>query len=291
MTEAIEIKLSHIILRDELRPRDVIDDSIVDEYRENITDLPPILVAIDNAHHILIDGWHRYHAHRDARRDTIMAIVDPEIKPEDFFFTAVRANKAHGIRFDASEKKKISKRLFIQENRSAAEISQAIGCSLRHATDLIKDLAHEKKQIAMQLAKDWQDRLTTREIAAGLKALGHKTSKSAVSRWLQKSHVVVPKGGTIDVLFATPQIGESPKQDIMNVSGEVATVAPYQTQEEIKKKQSILICPQCGEGVVICADCNHLAKWDSGAIHITDLEKGSYFLCIRNDCYDKFRKE
>ena len=103
----------------------------------------------------------------------------------------------------------------------------------------------------MQLAEEWQDRLSTREIAAGLQALGYKTSKSAVSRWLQKSHVVVPEGVTIEVELESPQIGESPKQDktdvvrvnragqsvdeegrILNLDGEVATVAPMLTLEQ-----------------------------------------------------------
>ncbi|MCK4819545.1 hypothetical protein KA005_27505, partial [bacterium] len=203
MTEAIEIDVRNIALRELLSPRDGIEWNIVEEYANNIADLPPILVAIDKAEtgepripsidgktYVLIDGWHRYHAHKGIRNQTISAIVDAELQPEDFFFRAICANKTHGVRFTAEEKVRISKYLFIQENRSAAEISQAIGCSVRHATDLIKDLAHEKKQKAIELAKDAADRgFSERQIAEYLQNLGYKASKSGVNRWLQPESV------------------------------------------------------------------------------------------------------
>lgn len=207
MTEAIEIKLQDITLLKRFMPRDGIDWNVVEEYSANIVDLPPILVAREKSGvtpFILIDGWHRCHAHRAINRDTIMAIVDEELEPKNFLFRAICANKAHGIRFTAKEKVKLSKYLFIRENRSAAEISQAIGCSVRHATDLIKDLAHDKKQKAIRLAKEMSDRgISQRDIADSLTSRGFKASKSGVDRWLKIEEKPV----------ASPQIGESPKRD------------------------------------------------------------------------------
>lgn len=220
MTEAIEIKLVDIALRQELRPRHGIDEDVVEDYRENVDDLPPILVAKENDgfRFILIDGWHRYRAHYRANRDSIMAIYDSALKPADFYFAAVRANKTHGIRFTAREKVSISKQLFIHENRSAAEISEAIGCSVRHATDLVKDLAHEKKRHAIHLARDASDRgFSERQIADYLQNLGYKTSKSAVNRWLQPDPVPTVTVKDIDAIQVSPQIGESPKRDTPTV--------------------------------------------------------------------------
>ena len=233
MTEAIEIKLDMITLRDDLRPRSIIDDDIVDEYRENIAFLPPILIAIDSAGYVLIDGWHRYRAHEEARRDTIMAILDNELKPEDFFFTAARANKAHGIRFDAWEKKNIAKRLFIKENRTAAEISDAVGCSVRHASELIRELAQEKKQEAIKLAKSLSTTgYSQRDIADELVKRGFKASKSGVDRWL-KPEVEVP------------QIGESPKRDT-SIEGALDAESEALGQEYLKQGTKVIVVSKDG---------------------------------------------
>lgn len=273
MTETIEIELDMISLRDNLSPRDGIDQDAVKEYTANIADLPPILVAMDKAEnetealtenedfkvYVLIDGWHRYYAHQAAGHDEIWAIVDTELKPKDFFFRAICSNKAHGIRLTAGEKIRISKYLFIAEHRSAAEISQAIGCSVRHATDLIKELAHEKKRRAIHLARDAADRgFSERQIAEYLQNLGYKASKSGVNRWLQPEPVPTYTVKDKDAIQVSPQIGESPKRDteqlvneggqpideegnILNVSGEVATVAPYLKPEDFEK----LYCAKC----------------------------------------------
>lgn len=278
MTETIEIALEEIDLATAYMPRDHIDFDVIDEYKINIDDLPPILVAIGTGSkpYILIDGWHRYYAHEKMGRKTIVVVFDKNLEPKDFFFAAIRANKAHGIRFTAEEKKRISRRLFIQENRSAAEISQAIGCSLRHATDLIKDLAHEKKRHAIHLAKTASDQgLSERQIAKYLQDLGFKASKSGVNRWLQPEPVPTVTVKDIDAIQVSPQIGESPKRDIMTGEDEPA----------------VLICPHCSKGIVICEDCKQVIKWSSEAIHITDSEKGSYFLCTVNDCYTKNMKK
>jgi hypothetical protein len=285
MTEAIEIKLSDIALRDDLSPRDGIDYDAVREYTVNIASLPPVLVAMDKAKtptealtenedfkvYVLIDGWHRFYAHRNAEHKTILAIVDAELEPKDFFFRAICANKVHGIRFTAGEKIRISKYLFIAEHRTAAEISQAIGCSVRHATDLIKDLAHEKKQRAIELAKDAADRgFSERQIAEYLQNLGYKASKSGVNRWLQPEPVPTYMVKDKDAIQVSPQIGESPKRDteqlvnaggqpideegrILNVSGEIATVAPrlvatpeqFKDSKESTTKTRVGVCPSC----------------------------------------------
>jgi uncharacterized ParB-like nuclease family protein len=251
----IEIALEKIDLAIAYMPRFVIDWSVVNEYEECIDDLPPILVAIGTGAkpYVLIDGWHRFHAHEQAEHKTIMAFFDKKLKPEDFFFAAARSNKAHGIRFTANEKKKISQRLFMKENRSAAEISEAIGCSVRHASDLIQELAHEKKAQAIKYARQQANDYSVREIAEQLKGMGFKASKSSVSRWIQPAaeepEEVVPH------TKEESQIGEVPEEDkwseveeepvdrpVMNVSGEVASISKM---IEVKAPTRIGVCPRC----------------------------------------------
>lgn len=262
MTEAIEIKLIDIQLLTDFSPRDGIDWNVVEEYYQNIADLPPILVARRKNSFkpfVLIDGWHRYHAHCKTRRDTIWAIVDEELKQKDYYFRSICANKAHGIRFTAAEKKRISRYLFIQENRTAKEISQAIGCSVRHATDLIKSLAQDKKEAAIKLAKRMSKQgVSERDIADDLKRRGFKASKSGVNRWLQPEPMLTKKQA-IDIIES--QTGESPKRDTeedttieearaiaMKLAGPPdepsSTLTPMQPIKEISRTR-VGVCPSC----------------------------------------------
>lgn len=268
MTKTIEIKLDRIVLRGELMPRDGIDHEVVREYMNNIVELPPVLVALDKAEspneallenedfnvHVLIDGWHRYYAFKDVGHDAILAIVDKKLKPEDFFFTAARSNKAHGLRFTAKEKKRISRRLFMKENRSAAEISEAVGCSTRHASDLIQELTHEKKAQAIKYARQQAKDYSVREIAEQLTKMGFKASKSSVSRWIQPE----PEEPEEEKVVSSEksQIGEVPEEDrwstigdvptlkpIENISGERATVIPMESVSTAPTH--VRVCPKC----------------------------------------------
>jgi len=86
------IKVSDVKFRDDLYPRLKQDPVLVQRYAEAIEVLPAIEVNQDN---ILIDGWHRWTAHRKVEAETIQAIVTETESDNHLFALAIRRNNAH----------------------------------------------------------------------------------------------------------------------------------------------------------------------------------------------------
>ena len=65
--KVIEIRTSEVVFRQDLYPR--IDTSVktVQKYAEDLSVLPPIEI---NEHNELIDGWHRWTAHKKSSGPT-----------------------------------------------------------------------------------------------------------------------------------------------------------------------------------------------------------------------------
>lgn len=188
-----EIPIEEIVMRKKLMPRDGIKEAVVEDYRASIEFMPPIKLGVEDGQNVLLDGWHRLLAYKAEGKETIPAIVDPTIAPEDFFFEAAKANRAHGQRLTAAEKRAVSNRLFLQENRSVAEIAVATGISERHIRRLVVSFNEAKKELARERAgklaqkknPDTGKNYTVREIADILTDGGFETTKSSVSRWLR----------------------------------------------------------------------------------------------------------
>ena len=71
MSEVFEIPLSEVVYREDLYPRVKPDAATIQRYAENLETLPPIEL---NQNHILIDGFHRWTAHRKAEAPMIRAV-------------------------------------------------------------------------------------------------------------------------------------------------------------------------------------------------------------------------
>ena len=65
----IDLPLEAVVYREDIYPRSRTNHHKVQEYAENLELMPPIEV---NQHHILIDGWHRWFAHKKEARTTIV---------------------------------------------------------------------------------------------------------------------------------------------------------------------------------------------------------------------------
>lgn len=81
--EKTVVELSKIVFRDDLYPRIKHDPALVQRYAENIDVLPPIEV---NQHCELIDGWHRWTAHRKVNAESIKVKVTPTKNDNGLFY-------------------------------------------------------------------------------------------------------------------------------------------------------------------------------------------------------------
>ena len=88
--------------------REAISEETVAEYAEAIREgaaFPAVIVFCDGATHWLVDGFHRYHAHRRADKETIEAIVHQGTL-RDAILHSLAANVDHGLRRTNADKRK-----------------------------------------------------------------------------------------------------------------------------------------------------------------------------------------
>ena len=191
--------IADIVLRKELMPRKGVSDAVVTDYKASLELLPPILLGVDKDEDgkellVLLDGWHRLKAFEEERYETIRAVVDRAIHPSNFRAAAARANKAHGRRLTADEKRTVARKLYLEENRDNDFIADVIGCSDRHARRLVESFEAAKRELYMKKAyklskkqnPETGKKYTIREVAESLDSPEFQVSKSAAGRWIKK---------------------------------------------------------------------------------------------------------
>lgn len=162
------IKTSEVIFREDLYPRIEPNARLIQQYAENIDNLPPIEI---NQHNILIDGYHRWTAHKKAEKETIEAVVIQTSSDNDLLAMSIEKNAKHGMQLSSEDKKKMAVRLYnAGTGKAKEEICKILSISnstvTSYLTDIDKQLREERKAkiFAMYLAG-----YTIEEIAEELK--------------------------------------------------------------------------------------------------------------------------
>ncbi len=107
MTEILHI--NDIVFRDDLYPRIKTDHLTVQKYAEDLSVLPPIEV---NQYNELIDGWHRWTAHKKVNGQTI-EIRRTQTKSESHFLElAIERNAKHGLQLSQEDKRDMARRIY-----------------------------------------------------------------------------------------------------------------------------------------------------------------------------------
>lgn len=194
------IPTSDVVFRDDLYPRIATSAETVQKYAEDLDVLPPIEV---NQNGELIDGWHRWTAHRKCKAETI-AVVRTETKSDvDLLELAIERNAAHGLQLSQSDKKTMARRIYAgtaDSDRDAAKKRLAAVLSVSERTvrswlgRIDKDAKAERDARIFEM---WLACWTQREIAeeVGL-------TEEAVRQITQES-ADLPKLGKPDQSTAT----------------------------------------------------------------------------------------
>jgi DNA modification methylase/predicted XRE-type DNA-binding protein len=131
----MKIKISKILVRNELYPRLDIDPGKIQEYSENINRLPPIELNQDN---VLIDGMHRLKAHLHAGLDEIEYTVFETKDDDDIIMRAVELNATHGLQLCYKDKKNLAVTI-TQRKLEKDEDSAVIKKKLVNALSIAED--------------------------------------------------------------------------------------------------------------------------------------------------------
>lgn len=156
--------VSEIIWREDLYPRIEPDPATIQRYAANIEVLPPIEV---NQHNELIDGYHRWTAHKVAKADTINVTVTQTASDNELLKLACRRNAAFGIQLADKDKRKMAIRFYASgTGDSKEEIAATLSVTLRtvnnYLNDIDKQLREERKQRIFDM---WLSCHTQEEIA------------------------------------------------------------------------------------------------------------------------------
>jgi hypothetical protein len=105
----MQIRVLDVVFRDDLYPRIETSAVTVQKYAEDLDVLPPIKV---NQHHELIDGWHRWTAHKKNEVEFIEAEVVETTSDADLLEKAIRTNATHGLQLSMADKQDMARKIY-----------------------------------------------------------------------------------------------------------------------------------------------------------------------------------
>ena len=105
----MQIKVADVVFRDDLYPRIETSPTTVQKYAEDLEVLPPIVV---NQHNELIDGWHRWTAHKKNEAELIEAEVVETASDADLLEKAIRTNATHGLQLSMADKQDMARKIY-----------------------------------------------------------------------------------------------------------------------------------------------------------------------------------
>jgi DNA modification methylase len=190
MKEAIEIKVDDVIFRDDCYPRIEQDPKLVQKYAEDLDVLPPIEI---NQHNELIDGWHRWTAHKKKKAETIKTVVVETKSDIDLYALAIERNSKFGWQLTEADKKNAAIRLYnVGEGLEKEEVAKTLSVSLRmvnsYLTDIDKQIREARKKKIFEM---WLACHTQAEIAAAVELSQKEISKKEEELYLLET---LPKG-------------------------------------------------------------------------------------------------
>lgn len=103
------MKVSDVVFRDDLYPRIETSVVTVQKYAEDLSVLPPIEV---NQRNEIIDGVHRWTAHRKNGVEMIPCIVTETKSDAEFLELAIERNASHGLQLSQEDKRDMARRLY-----------------------------------------------------------------------------------------------------------------------------------------------------------------------------------
>lgn len=121
-------RVDEIVYREDLYPRFEPNPTKIQEYADSIELLPPIEV---NQRNELIDGYHRWTAHKKAGSDSIAVMVTPTQSDRELLLLAIRRNATHGLQLTNDEKRSHILKLYTGKTEEKDEFATIFSVSRR----------------------------------------------------------------------------------------------------------------------------------------------------------------
>jgi len=142
------MKVCDVVFRDDLYPRIDTSAVTVQKYAEDLSVLPPIEV---NQIGELIDGWHRWTAHKKNEAETISAVVTKTASDSELLELAIERNASHGLQLSQEDKRDMARRIYAatpEKSRDAKKkhLSKILSVSDRTVRDWLSRMDKDAKE-------------------------------------------------------------------------------------------------------------------------------------------------
>lgn len=177
---ATRIAVGDIEFVKELYPRLREDDAAIERYRAAIEKLPPIAVARG---HVLVDGFHRWQAHRREGLAEIAAEDLGNLTDAEIIRESITRNATHGQQLSAKDKQRLAAQLWqtfahLPNGERVAEIAELLSVSDDSVGRWTKDArASERANQRAQAWDLWLDCKSDVEIGAALSVTDKTVAK------------------------------------------------------------------------------------------------------------------
>lgn len=135
-----KILIKDVQIKESMYPRTTTYIDKIREYAQNIEMLPPITI---NTNKILIDGYHRLHAHKERGLTEIEYEVE-DIPDEKVLLRSIELNAKHGIQLTNRDKKKLALQLF--DGTNGKNLTQILSVPSSTFNGWVQDIRVNKKQ-------------------------------------------------------------------------------------------------------------------------------------------------
>ena len=160
----MKVPVAEIVWRDDLYPRIEPDPATIQRYAADLTVLPPIEV---NQRNELIDGYHRWTAHRKENAAEIEVTVTETASDVELLALACKRNSAHGLQLADKDKRSMAIRLYASgTGMEKKEIAETLSVSERTVSGYLADTDKQlREQRRETIAALWLACHTQQEIA------------------------------------------------------------------------------------------------------------------------------
>lgn len=143
-----KIKTSEVLFRKDLYPRIETSSIKVQQYAETLELLPPIEI---NQHNELIDGWHRWTAHKKQNIDEIAVIVTQTTSDVHLLELAIEKNAKHGLQLSQGDKRDMARKVYLgtperDRDEKKIHLAKILAVSERTVRDWLSRIEKDAKE-------------------------------------------------------------------------------------------------------------------------------------------------
>jgi len=177
----MSIAVDKVIFREDLYPRIETSAITVQKYANDLDVLPPIEVNQNNE---LIDGWHRWMAHKKAKAETIRVTVTKTKSDGELLELAIERNATHGLQLSQEDKRDMARRIYAatpERDRDATKqrLVKILSVTERTVRDWLLHIDKDAKEAREKRIFDlWLACWTQEEIAADVAVSRESVSDS-----------------------------------------------------------------------------------------------------------------